>query len=72
MLIPIADQRPGIELYLLGGRSPYSGIRCRPDAMEVGQGYETRFYDCPAGDPDDVVCIDGVWHWDVTDPSSAE
>lgn len=65
MLIPIADQRPGVELVMLSGRMPYSGERVFPDATEVCQGYDTRFYDCPAGEPVDVVCIDGVWHWEV-------
>lgn len=63
MLIPVAGQRPGIDLHFLSGVSP-SGQRCFPDAMEVGQGYETQFFDCPVGEPIDVVCVDGVWHWE--------
>lgn len=74
MLIPIADQRQGVEIHLIGSRSPYTGIKHFPDAMEVGQAYDTRFYDCPAGEPVGVVCVDGVWHWEVettsTEPAS--
>ena len=67
MLIPIADQRPGIELSCIADTHPCDGHRVFPEAMEVGQGYDTRFYDCPVGQPSDVVCIDGVWHWDISE-----
>ena len=71
MLIPIAGQRPGVELAMLGGRMPCSGERVFPDAMEVCQGYDTRFYDCHVGEPCDVVCVDGVWHWELGAPVGA-
>lgn len=71
MLIPIADQQPGVELSFIGGRIPDENARWKYDAVEVGQGYESRFYECPVRDPVGIECVDGVWHWNVeTEPEN--
>lgn len=64
-MIAVADQRPGIELTFIGGRHPYREHRLRPEAMEVAQGHETQFYDCPQPGAVGVICVDGAWHWQI-------
>jgi hypothetical protein len=69
MRIPLTEQPPpGVDLHFMGGVSP-SGVRVGPDAVEVGQGDDSRFFTCPRTDATGAVCVDGVWCWEFPQPA---
>lgn len=66
MLLALNEQPgPNVELEFIGGAVPFEAARWKYDAMTVGEGYDTRFYECPVREPVGVVCVDGVWHWRI-------